>query len=131
MSLTLTVDGDRWRAHLRGFAEATPGLVPVAKGNGYGFTPRPAGPQGRSGWASTRSRSAPTRSCPRSRSRYAGDLLVLTPVAALPPRRPTRPLARRVIHTVSRPDDLADLLDAQPERPVRARARDVACAGTA
>ena len=38
MSLTLTVDGDRWRAHLRGFADSTPGLVPVAKGNGYGFT---------------------------------------------------------------------------------------------
>ena len=38
MSLTLTVDGERWRGHLRGFAEATPGLVPVAKGNGYGFT---------------------------------------------------------------------------------------------
>ena len=37
MSLTLSVDGDRWRAHLRAFAEATPGLVPVAKGNGYGF----------------------------------------------------------------------------------------------
>ena len=38
MSLTLSVDGERWRGHLRGFAEATPGLVPVAKGNGYGFT---------------------------------------------------------------------------------------------
>ena len=37
MSLTLTVDGDRWRAHLRAVAEAHPGLVPVAKGNGYGF----------------------------------------------------------------------------------------------
>ena len=45
MSLTLTVDGERWRAHLREVAEATPGIVPVAKGNGYGFTHRPAGPQ--------------------------------------------------------------------------------------
>ena len=34
----LHVDGDRWRAHLRQVAAATPGLVPVAKGNGYGFT---------------------------------------------------------------------------------------------
>ena len=33
-----TVDGERWRGHLRAVAEATPGLVPVAKGNGYGFT---------------------------------------------------------------------------------------------
>ena len=38
VGLTLTVDGDLWRTHLRNFAEATPGLVPVAKGNGYGFT---------------------------------------------------------------------------------------------
>ena len=38
MSLTLHVDGDRWRAHLREVADGTPGLVPVAKGNGYGFT---------------------------------------------------------------------------------------------
>ena len=38
MSLTLTVDGDRWRTHLRAVADAEPGLVPVAKGNGYGFT---------------------------------------------------------------------------------------------
>ena len=37
MSLTLTVDGDRWRRHLRAVADRTPGLVPVAKGNGYGF----------------------------------------------------------------------------------------------
>ena len=37
MSLTLTVDGDRWRSHLRRVAEQTPGLVPVLKGNGYGF----------------------------------------------------------------------------------------------
>ncbi len=37
MTLTLHVDTDAWRAHLRRFADDTPGLVPVAKGNGYGF----------------------------------------------------------------------------------------------
>lgn len=37
MSLILRVDGDRWRNHLRTVAMRTPGLVPVAKGNGYGF----------------------------------------------------------------------------------------------
>src|SRR4051794_38251474 len=35
--LQLTVDGERWRTHLRRVADAQPGLVPVAKGNGYGF----------------------------------------------------------------------------------------------
>lgn len=37
MTLTLHVDGPRWREHLLAVAERTPGLVPVAKGNGYGF----------------------------------------------------------------------------------------------
>jgi hypothetical protein len=37
VSLVLHVDGDRWRAHLRSVAAGRPGLVPVAKGNGYGF----------------------------------------------------------------------------------------------
>ena len=130
MSLTLTVDGDRWRAHLRDFAEATPGLVPVAKGNGYGFTlgrlARKAQWLGVDTLAVGTYEELPEVAQP-VRRRPAGA----HPVAALPPHaRPGRS-ARRVIHTVSRPDDLADLLDAQPERPVRARARDVACAGTA
>ena len=37
MTLTLYVDGPRWRSHLSRTAAETPGLVPVAKGNGYGF----------------------------------------------------------------------------------------------
>jgi len=37
MTLTLYVDGPRWRAHLASVAAGTPGLVPVVKGNGYGF----------------------------------------------------------------------------------------------
>ena len=35
--LSLYVDESRWWAHLRSVAEAHPGIVPVAKGNGYGF----------------------------------------------------------------------------------------------
>lgn len=38
MPLSLSVDGPRWREHLRATVAASPGLVPVAKGNGYGFT---------------------------------------------------------------------------------------------
>ncbi len=37
MSLTLYVDAARWRAHLDRTIRANPGLVPVVKGNGYGF----------------------------------------------------------------------------------------------
>jgi len=35
--VTLRLDTATWRAHLRAVADATPGLVPVIKGNGYGF----------------------------------------------------------------------------------------------
>lgn len=35
--LTLTIDLERWRSHQDRTAAQTPGLVPVAKGNGYGF----------------------------------------------------------------------------------------------
>ncbi|MBM7788060.1 alanine racemase [Tenggerimyces flavus] len=37
MPLTLYVDGDRWRAHQRSVVASFPGIVPVCKGNGYGF----------------------------------------------------------------------------------------------
>jgi len=37
MAVTLTVDRARWRAHVDATVQAFPGLVPVIKGNGYGF----------------------------------------------------------------------------------------------
>ncbi|MGZ8758816.1 MAG: alanine racemase, partial [Aeromicrobium sp.] len=37
MPFALHVNSERWHRHLRTFARATPGLVPVIKGNGYGF----------------------------------------------------------------------------------------------
>jgi hypothetical protein len=37
MTLSLYLDTDRWRAHQRGLLAEFPGLVPVAKGNGYGL----------------------------------------------------------------------------------------------
>ena len=38
MSLSLTVDGERWRSHLLRTVRTHPGIVPVAKGNGYGLS---------------------------------------------------------------------------------------------
>lgn len=117
MSLTLTVDGPRWRAHLEGVARAHPGLVPVAKGNGYGFT---LGRLARKAqWLAERDHDVTTLAVgtydelPEVASRWHGDLLVLTPWR--PFVDPVDPgLARRVIHTVSRYDDLRDLLAAEP-----------------
>src|SRR3954451_18114514 len=37
MTFTLYVDEPRWRAHQRSVLDASPGLVPVIKGTGYGF----------------------------------------------------------------------------------------------
>lgn len=37
MSFDLHVDAARWRRHLAGVVESTPGIIPVVKGNGYGL----------------------------------------------------------------------------------------------
>ena len=37
VTVRLTVYGAEWRRHVRSIVDATPGLVPVVKGNGYGF----------------------------------------------------------------------------------------------
>ena len=123
MSLTLTVDGDRWRAHLLATATKNPGIVPVAKGNGYGFTLGRLAR--RAQWLADHAAEtgAPLDllaigtydEIPEAASRYDGDLLVLTPWrpfgAALELDERT---ARRVVHTVSRPDDLTALLAHDP-----------------
>jgi hypothetical protein len=112
MSLELHVDGPRWRSHLRSVADATPGLVPVAKGNGYGLgLGRLAR---RTEWLGADTLAVGTYAeLPEVASRFGGDLVVLTPwrpwVAPLEPA-----LAKRVIHTVSRPADLGALTRQQP-----------------
>src|SRR3954466_4008871 len=112
MSLDLHVDGPRWRAHLRSVVDATPALVPVAKGNGYGLgLGRLAR---RSEWLGVDALAVGTYDeLPEVASRFPGDLLVLTPwrpwVSAL-----DAGVAKRVIHTVSRPSDLGALTAQQP-----------------
>ncbi len=89
MSLTLAVDGDRWRTHLRRSPTATPGLVPVVKGNGYGFTLGRLAR--RSTWLGVDTVAVGTYDeLPEVATRFAGDLLVLTPwrpVGGRPGRR--------------------------------------------
>jgi alanine racemase len=118
MSLTLTVDGDRWRNHLRQVAEATPGLVPVAKGNGYGFGLHRLAR--RTQWLHDQGLGGDTiavgtyEELPEVAQRFHGDLLVLTAwrpfggALEVPDQ-----LAARVIHTVSRTEDARDLLARQ------------------
>ena len=112
MPLKLTVAGDRWRTHLRSVVDATPGLVPVAKGNGYGLTLGRLAR--RAGWLGVDTLAVGTYAeLPEVADRFDGSLVVLSPwrpyVADLEPA-----LARRVIHTVSRYADLVELLRRQP-----------------
>ena len=120
MSLTLTVDGERWRSHLQTVAEATPGLVPVAKGNGYGFgLGRLAR---RTQWLAEQGLGCDTlavgtyEELPEVASRFDGNLLVLTPWRPFGAALDVDPShADRVIHTVGRPEDLHGLLERQPD----------------
>jgi hypothetical protein len=114
VALQLTVAGDRWRTHLRRVAEAQPGLVPVAKGNGYGFgLGRLAR---RSDWLGVEALAVGTyEELPEVADRYAGDLVVLTPWRTFAdPGTLAAKHAHRVVHTVGRLDDLEALLDLQP-----------------
>lgn len=104
MSLSLYVDGERWRSHLRAVATAHPGIVPVAKGNGYGFgVGRLAR---RSEWLGADLVAVGTYDeAPEALKRFSGDVLVLTPW------RPfvRSPRDRRLVHTVGRVEDVAAL----------------------
>jgi alanine racemase len=109
MGLTMYVDGDRWRSHLRAVHDGNPGLVPVAKGNGYGFgLPRLAR---KSEWLGVDTVAVGTyEELPELASRFGGSLLVLTPWRPHVPE-PDGVDRERVVHTVSRLEDLQALTE--------------------
>ena len=86
MSLVLRVDGERWRSHLLQTVRTHPGIVPVAKGNGYGMSVGRLAR--RAQWLADHAgeTGAPVDTVAvgtydeveKAASRYAGDLLVLT-----------------------------------------------------
>ncbi|MGJ3508391.1 alanine racemase [Enemella sp. A6] len=108
--LVLNVDATPWRHHLRQVADTTSGLVPVAKGNGYGFgLARLAAEAEQLG--STTLAVGTAREVEQVRTAFSGDIVVLQPW------RPGDPVAEalladpRVITTVSRAEDLAALAE--------------------
>lgn len=105
MPLTLRVDGERWRARMRSMVADSPGMiVPVAKGNGYGFgTATLAAEASKLG---VETMAVGEHEEVATVSEFAGDVLVLSP---------WRPWVGepngddRIVHTVSRLDDLTAL----------------------
>ena len=113
--VTLRLDGERWREHLRTVAGATPGIVPVIKGNGYGFGLRRLAEEAATLGADTIGVGIPSE-VGIVREAFPGDVVILNAWD------PSSELARElteynsVITTVSRVGDL-ELLAARGDQP--------------
>lgn len=108
MSLIMKVDGHQWRSHLRAVAETAPGIIPVAKGNGYGFgVGRLAR---RAVWLGVPTLAVGTYDeLDEATSRFPGDIVVLTPWRPFLPAAVAALGNSRIIHTVGRFEDLEHL----------------------
>ena len=106
MALTLYVETDRWRAHQRSVVANFPGLVPVCKGNGYGFGHQrladEAAMLGADMLAVGTAYEAATM-----RELFSGDLLVLTPYRR---GEDPVPLPDRVVRSASSVDGVYGLV---------------------
>ncbi len=109
MALTLSVDTARWRAHHMRVAQQFPGLVPVCKGNGYGFGHERLAEEATRLGADVLAVGT-TYEAARIKDWFGGDLLVLTPY-----RRGEEPvpLPDRVIRSVSSIDGVYGLVGAR------------------
>ncbi|RJS45722.1 alanine racemase [Nocardioides cavernaquae] len=112
MSLTLYVDGTRLRDHVGAVAGRTPGFVPVAKGNGYGLTNRRLALEAQNLRADTLALGTYDEIEHVARL-FTGDLLVLTPFRPFGTAATFTP-DRRLIHTVTRVEDIPPLLQIDP-----------------
>lgn len=109
MPLILEVDAGSWREHLKAYIGTHAGVVPVAKGNGYGFGTSVLASEATS--LGVPALAVGTYDELPAAQAFSGETLVLSPW------RPGVPAAsERVIHTVSRLSDLPELA-AGPERP--------------
>ena len=108
--LSLYVDDERWWGHLRGVVDAVPGIVPVVKGNGYGFgNPRLAEVSQELGADTVAAGSYDEVEAVSDA--FAGSVMVLTPWRSFEPVR----YGPRVVHTVGRVEDLAGVAGGSPD----------------
>ncbi len=117
MSFVLHIDGDAWRQAQDLTLARFPGLVPVIKGNGYGF--------GRDLLcAEARRLGVPMvavgtyTEVPEALAGFGGDVLVMEPYRALVHAALPDLGHARVVHTITSYADLADLRERQPKARV-------------
>lgn len=79
MTLSLYVDADRWRGHQRALLAEFPGLVPVAKGNGYGLGNRRLAREAELLGTGRLAVGTATEAAEVQADGYPGEVLVLTP----------------------------------------------------
>ena len=103
--VTLRLDGERWREHLRTVAGAVPGIVPVIKGNGYGFGLRQLAEESKALGADTVGVGIPSE-VGIVREVFPGDVVVLSPWDSSSQLARELTFEPSVIATVSRLSDL-------------------------
>ncbi len=109
MAFDLEIRAADWRAHLSTTATAHPGLVPVIKGNGYGFGRRRLAAE--SARLGTDMIAVGTyEEAAELLGAFTGDVQVLTPWRPFSPRIADP----RLVHTVSRVEDIAELARSLP-----------------
>lgn len=106
--LTLHLDVERWRRHLRAEAGSTPGLVPVAKGNGYGFGLRRLAEESAALGVDTIAVGLPAEVA-QVRDAFGKTVVILNPWDAQNPLAVELAEDPQVLTTVSRLTDLAAL----------------------
>jgi hypothetical protein len=110
--LTLHLDVERWRRHLRAEAGSTPGLVPVVKGNGYGFGLRRLAEESAILGVDSLAVGLPGE-VEQVRDAFGKTVVILNPWDASNPLAVELAEDPQVLTTVSRLEDLAALADLQ------------------
>ncbi len=107
MSVQLHLRTHAWRDHLASVVASTPGIVPVAKGNGYGFGLARLASEARLLGVDTLAVGLAGEVSAARAGGWDGDIVVLTPWSASDPVATELLSDDRVITTIGRVDDLA------------------------